>query len=67
VDLGLKTGVVEGPKNSTDGGTAHRIESLIFGISILLYTNLIISEKSPVLKTVLISYPCTLHSAPYVI
>ena len=57
MDPGLKTG---GHKNSTDGGTWHRIEGIITGIFIELYTNLPISEKSPLLESVLISKYCTL-------
>lgn len=34
VYIGLNTGGVVGHKNSTDGGTSHRIEDIIIGIFI---------------------------------
>ena len=57
---GLKTGVVVGPRNSEDRGAKHRIEGIILEISIQLYATLSISEKSPILESVLFSYSCTL-------
>jgi len=47
VSIGFENWGVIGPKGSADRGTEHRIDGVIPGIFIYLYTNQSISEKSP--------------------